>query len=40
MDVIASEIIRAIAGSIGLVLAIPVTVLISGLMYTNKKEVG
>ena len=40
MDVIASEITRAIAGSIGLVLAIPVTVLISGVMYTDKKENG
>jgi len=38
MDVIASEIIRAIAGSIGLVLAIPITVLISGLLYNNSKE--
>jgi uncharacterized membrane protein len=40
MDVIASEITRAIAGSIGLVLAIPLTVLISGLMYTDKEKIS
>ncbi|MDM8534441.1 YibE/F family protein [Clostridiaceae bacterium HSG29] len=38
MDIIASEIIRAIAGSIGLVLAIPITVIISGFLYNNRES--
>ncbi len=38
MDLISSEIIRAIAGSIGLVLAIPITVLISGFLYNKKNK--
>lgn len=35
-DIIASEIIRALSGSIGLILAIPITVLISASMFDRK----
>jgi len=38
MDLISSEIIRAIAGSIGLIMAIPITVLISGIVYSKHNE--
>ncbi|OQY09594.1 MAG: YibE/F family protein [Fusobacteriia bacterium 4572_132] len=38
MDVIASEIIRAIAGSIGLIMAIPLTAFISGMNRQNKSS--
>lgn len=37
MDLIATEIIRAMAGSIGLIVAIPATVLVSVLLLNNKK---
>lgn len=37
MDLIASEIIRGIAGSTGLILAIPLTAVISGMNRVNKK---
>ncbi|MCK5763748.1 MAG: YibE/F family protein, partial [Clostridiales bacterium] len=36
MDIMASEIVRAIAGSIGLVLAIPITAFISGINRYNQ----
>ncbi|MCD4669740.1 MAG: YibE/F family protein, partial [Actinomycetia bacterium] len=35
-DIIASEIIRALSGSIGLIMAIPVSVLISASMFDRK----
>jgi uncharacterized membrane protein len=38
MDLIATEIVRALSGSIGLVLTIPLTVLVSSLLLTRKKH--
>jgi uncharacterized membrane protein len=38
LEIIVSEVIRALAGSIGLVLCIPITALISALMYSNLDE--
>lgn len=37
-DTMASEIIRALAGSIGLILAIPITALVSGFIYEFQKS--
>jgi len=37
LEMIASEVVRALAGSIGLVLCIPITALISALMHSNYK---
>lgn len=37
LDMIASEIIRALSGSIGLFMAVPFTAFLSGLLYRNKK---
>jgi len=37
LEMIASEVVRALAGSIGLVLCIPITALISALMYSELK---
>lgn len=37
LDMIASEIIRALSGSIGLFMAVPFTAFISGVLYSNKK---
>ena len=39
LDLVASEIIRAIGGSIGLTLTIPITVLLSTFIYKSKKRV-
>jgi uncharacterized membrane protein len=33
LDIIATEIVRALSGSIGLVLSIPITALLAGLLY-------
>jgi uncharacterized membrane protein len=38
LEMIVSEIVRALAGSIGLVLCIPITALISALMYSKSDE--
>ncbi len=38
MDIIVTEVIRTIAGSIGLMVSIPITAIISARMYTNKKR--
>lgn len=38
LDMIASEIIRAMAGSIGLTLAIPITAFVSALLFVNPKD--
>ena len=37
-EFIATEIIRAIAGSIGLILSVPITALVAGLVYTEKGQ--
>ncbi|MDA8096146.1 MAG: YibE/F family protein, partial [Clostridia bacterium] len=36
LDMIATEIIRAMAGSIGLILAIPITALVAGFLMTGQ----
>ena len=38
LEMIVSEIVRALAGSIGLVLCIPITALVSALMYSKRYE--
>lgn len=38
MDAMSTEIIRVLAGSIGLIYAIPITAIIAGFMYNYKKE--
>ena len=38
LEMIASEVVRALAGSIGLVLCIPITAFISALMYSKRKS--
>lgn len=38
LDLIATEIIRALAGSIGLIFAIPITAVVAGLLYSSKKS--
>ncbi|OGC22834.1 hypothetical protein A2291_08630 [candidate division WOR-1 bacterium RIFOXYB2_FULL_42_35] len=38
MELVAEEIVRALAGSIGLVLCIPATALVAAAMYTRKKS--
>ncbi len=38
MDIIVTEVIRAVAGSIGLMISIPITAIISAKMYTNNKR--
>src|SRR5699024_1825452 len=40
LDSIATEIIRAMAGSIGLIITIPITVLISTFVYIEKKPMS
>ncbi len=39
LDIIASEIIRAVAGTIGLILTIPITAITSSLLHERKKKV-
>ncbi|MGV8145676.1 MAG: YibE/F family protein [Alkaliphilus sp.] len=38
LDIIASEIIRAFAGTIGLILTVPITAVCSGILYKNSKQ--
>ncbi len=37
LDLMATEIVRALAGSIGLIFAIPITAIAAGILYKNKK---
>jgi uncharacterized membrane protein len=37
MDIVATEIVRSLAGSIGLVITIPITALVSVLLLEEKK---
>jgi len=38
LDVIATEVVRSLSGSIGLIVAIPLTALVSSMLIKNKKE--
>lgn len=38
LDIIATEIVRSLSGSIGLIVAIPLTALVSSMLIKNKKE--
>lgn len=40
LDMVASEIIRAMTGSIGLTLAIPITALVSALLFVQPQNKG
>jgi uncharacterized membrane protein len=39
LDLVASEIVRALAGSIGMVMVVPITAVIAGLLMGNKNQV-
>ncbi|WFD10829.1 YibE/F family protein [Tepidibacter hydrothermalis] len=38
LDIIATEVVRSLSGSIGLIIAIPLTALVSSMLIKNKKE--
>ncbi|HSW36518.1 MAG TPA: YibE/F family protein, partial [Candidatus Limnocylindrales bacterium] len=40
MDMIATEFVRGIAGSIGVVMAVPITAVLAGFFLTSKKKDG